>query len=192
MGFRSFLHRLTAPPFRSSRFSTGQVCVRPNQSLKMGKGKVAAQVGHASVQAFLNAGVSHRWRWRRAGLRTKENLRQGSRRDDVQTTPQTCCRTGHRTPPRPRRRPHANSERFTDGARSWPCWRINAGRTDGSPEIVVNTALMKEGVNGKPCENTRRPGLTFAPTRLRNPPQRCGPSCTMHRSGTTSSETTPR
>ena len=25
----------------------------------MGKGKVAAQVGHASVQAFLNAGVSH-------------------------------------------------------------------------------------------------------------------------------------
>jgi PTH2 family peptidyl-tRNA hydrolase len=25
----------------------------------MGKGKIAAQVGHASVQAFLNAGVTH-------------------------------------------------------------------------------------------------------------------------------------
>ena len=25
----------------------------------MGKGKIAAQVGHASVQAFLNAGVAH-------------------------------------------------------------------------------------------------------------------------------------
>tara|TARA_B100000965_G_C19208370_1_gene590485 strand:- start:181 stop:528 length:348 start_codon:yes stop_codon:yes gene_type:complete len=34
------------------------VCV-VNQSLKMGKGKIAAQVGHASVQAFLGAGVSH-------------------------------------------------------------------------------------------------------------------------------------
>jgi PTH2 family peptidyl-tRNA hydrolase len=30
-----------------------------NQSLKMGKGKIAAQVGHAAVQAFLGAGVSH-------------------------------------------------------------------------------------------------------------------------------------
>ncbi|MGB2392828.1 MAG: peptidyl-tRNA hydrolase, partial [Poseidonia sp.] len=28
------------------------VCV-VNQSLKMGKGKIAAQVGHASIQAFL-------------------------------------------------------------------------------------------------------------------------------------------
>ena len=34
------------------------VCV-VNQSLKMGKGKIAAQVGHASIQAFLGAGVSH-------------------------------------------------------------------------------------------------------------------------------------
>ena len=60
MGFRSFLHRLTAP--RPSGRPVSQpvklVCV-VNQSLKMGKGKVAAQVGHASVQAFLNAGVSH-------------------------------------------------------------------------------------------------------------------------------------
>lgn len=60
MGFRSFLHRITAPK-PSQRYDGAPVklvCV-VNQSLKMGKGKVAAQVGHASVQAFLNAGVSH-------------------------------------------------------------------------------------------------------------------------------------
>ena len=34
------------------------VCV-VNQSLKMGKGKIAAQVGHASVGAFLGAGPTH-------------------------------------------------------------------------------------------------------------------------------------
>ena len=60
MGFRSLLHRLTAP--RSSNRTVTQpvklVCA-VNQSLKMGKGKIAAQVGHASVQAFLNAGVTH-------------------------------------------------------------------------------------------------------------------------------------
>ena len=60
MGLRSFLHRLTAPK-PSHRYGGAPVklvCV-VNQSLKMGKGKIAAQVGHASVQAFLNAGVSH-------------------------------------------------------------------------------------------------------------------------------------
>ena len=60
MGFRSFLHRLTAP--RPSTRSVSQpvklVCA-VNQSLKMGKGKIAAQVGHASIHAFLNAGVTH-------------------------------------------------------------------------------------------------------------------------------------
>ena len=60
MGFRSFLHRITAPtPSTASvEGSMKLVCV-VNQSLKMGKGKIAAQVGHASVQAFLEAGVSH-------------------------------------------------------------------------------------------------------------------------------------
>ena len=60
MGFRSFLHRLTAPRPKHGAVKTPVklVCV-VNQSLKMGKGKVAAQVGHASVQAFLNAGVTH-------------------------------------------------------------------------------------------------------------------------------------
>ncbi|MBL6747400.1 MAG: aminoacyl-tRNA hydrolase [Candidatus Poseidonia sp.] len=60
MGLRSFLHRLTAPR-PSSRFSGTSVklvCV-VNQGLKMGKGKLAAQVGHASVEALLKTGVSH-------------------------------------------------------------------------------------------------------------------------------------
>ena len=58
MGLRSFLHRLTAPKpaHRSVDAPVKLVCV-VNQSLKMGKGKIAAQVGHASVQAFLNSGV---------------------------------------------------------------------------------------------------------------------------------------
>ena len=60
MGLRSFLHRLTAPKpaHRSVDAPVKLVCV-VNQSLKMGKGKIAAQVGHASVQAFLNSGVTH-------------------------------------------------------------------------------------------------------------------------------------
>ena len=60
MGFRSFIHRLTAPspPSRSVSSSIKLVCV-VNQSLKMGKGKLAAQVGHASVEAFLQAGATH-------------------------------------------------------------------------------------------------------------------------------------
>ena len=60
MGFRSFLHRLTAPrpSSRPSSTSVKLVCV-VNQGLKMGKGKLAAQVGHASVEAFLKSGVSH-------------------------------------------------------------------------------------------------------------------------------------
>lgn len=60
MGLRSFLHRITAPPPSSAPVEGPMklVCV-VNQSLKMGKGKIAAQVGHASVQALLGAGKSH-------------------------------------------------------------------------------------------------------------------------------------
>jgi PTH2 family peptidyl-tRNA hydrolase len=60
MGFRSFLHRLTAPPPASppSGKDMKLVCV-VNQSLSMGKGKIAAQVGHACVESFLRAGASH-------------------------------------------------------------------------------------------------------------------------------------
>ena len=59
MGIRSFIHRLTAPRLNH------EVLLKPvklvlviNSELKMGKGKIAAQVGHASVTAMLKAGQS--------------------------------------------------------------------------------------------------------------------------------------
>ena len=58
MGFRSFLHRITAPALSGER-PTGpckMVCV-VNQGLKMGKGKIAAQVGHGAVMATMKAGA---------------------------------------------------------------------------------------------------------------------------------------
>lgn len=59
MGLRSFLHKLTAPlqgdpEFQSTLGPVKLVCI-VDQSLKMGKGKIAAQVGHASVKAALQA-----------------------------------------------------------------------------------------------------------------------------------------
>ncbi len=60
MGIRSFLHRLTAPtPVHMPSLGSQKLVCVVNQSLKMGKGKVAAQVGHAAVGAFLDAGSSH-------------------------------------------------------------------------------------------------------------------------------------
>ncbi len=60
MGFRSFIHHLTAPRSKAKpvRGNVKLVCI-VNQSLKMGKGKVAAQVGHASVESFLRTGRTH-------------------------------------------------------------------------------------------------------------------------------------
>ena len=58
MGLRSLIHKLTAPPIAGDRPSSGPMkmaCV-VNQGLKMGKGKIAAQVGHASVKAVLGLG----------------------------------------------------------------------------------------------------------------------------------------
>lgn len=58
MGFRSFLHRITAPT-PSGKPLEGpckMVCV-VNQGLKMGKGKIAAQVGHGAVMATMKSGV---------------------------------------------------------------------------------------------------------------------------------------
>lgn len=58
MGFRSFLHRITAPSPLGERPTEPckMVCV-VNQGLKMGKGKIAAQVGHGAVMATMKAGV---------------------------------------------------------------------------------------------------------------------------------------
>ena len=57
MGLRSFVHRMTAPRVTSEpvRGELKMVFV-VNHGLKMGKGKIAAQVGHGAVQAVMNAG----------------------------------------------------------------------------------------------------------------------------------------
>ncbi len=59
MGLRSFIHRLTAPkssdPVPNGSFKLVLVI---NHDLKMGKGKIAAQSGHASVSATLKMGAS--------------------------------------------------------------------------------------------------------------------------------------
>ena len=57
MGLRSFIHRLTAPS--SEGFSPNEpvkMILIINSGLKMGKGKIAAQAGHAAVAATLKAG----------------------------------------------------------------------------------------------------------------------------------------
>lgn len=61
MGLRSFIHRLTTPAYQIGQGPAGPMklaCV-VNQELKMGKGKIAAQVGHASVKAILDLGKSN-------------------------------------------------------------------------------------------------------------------------------------
>ena len=58
MGLRSFIHRLTAPKptgFISLDDKLKMVFV-VNHELKMGKGKIAAQVAHAAVKATLACG----------------------------------------------------------------------------------------------------------------------------------------
>lgn len=57
MGLRSFIHRLTAPK-RHDMINNEPVklVLVINNDLKMGKGKIAAQAGHASVTATLKAG----------------------------------------------------------------------------------------------------------------------------------------
>ena len=58
MGLRSFIHRLTAPkPLRSLSLDEKlKMVFVVNHELKMGKGKIAAQVAHAAVKATLACG----------------------------------------------------------------------------------------------------------------------------------------
>ena len=57
MGLRSIIHKMTAPSHHGhSPSGPVKMTLIVNNGLKMGKGKIAAQVGHASVQATLNAG----------------------------------------------------------------------------------------------------------------------------------------
>ena len=58
MGFRSFLNRITAPRFERAAPSNQplKMVFVVNHALKMGKGNIAAQVGHAAVKATLKSG----------------------------------------------------------------------------------------------------------------------------------------
>ena len=58
MGLRSFIHSLTAPPLRSPNLTDQNIKMVfvVNNELKMGKGKIAAQVGHAAVSLTLKCG----------------------------------------------------------------------------------------------------------------------------------------
>ena len=57
VGLRSFIHRLTAPKVSSGYVDNAvKMVLVVNSELKMGKGKIAAHVGHAAVSATLKAG----------------------------------------------------------------------------------------------------------------------------------------
>jgi len=58
MGLRSFIHQMTAPkPLRSMSLDEKlKMVFVVNHELKMGKGKIAAQVAHAAVKATLACG----------------------------------------------------------------------------------------------------------------------------------------
>ncbi|MDA8545235.1 peptidyl-tRNA hydrolase Pth2 [Candidatus Poseidoniales archaeon] len=59
MGLRSFIHQLTAPKSSGSvPKGSFKLVLVINHDLKMGKGKIAAQAGHASVSATLKMGVN--------------------------------------------------------------------------------------------------------------------------------------
>ena len=59
MGLRSFIHQLTAPKSSGSvPKGSSKLVLVINHDLKMGKGKIAAQAGHASVSATLKMGVN--------------------------------------------------------------------------------------------------------------------------------------
>jgi len=73
MGLRSWLHRWTAPP--PSGPLPKEACklvLVVNHGLKMGKGKIAAQVGHASISAMTGVHEKDRGRleaWLATGQR---------------------------------------------------------------------------------------------------------------------------
>jgi PTH2 family peptidyl-tRNA hydrolase len=57
MGLRSFIHKMTAPrPSGPTPKGEMKMVFVVNHGLKMGKGKIAAQVGHGAVKAVMNAG----------------------------------------------------------------------------------------------------------------------------------------
>ena len=73
MGLRSWLHRWTAPPPAGPTPSEPcKLVLVVNHGLKMGKGKIAAQVGHASIGAMTSIREEDRGRlaaWLASGQR---------------------------------------------------------------------------------------------------------------------------
>jgi len=73
MGLRSWLHRWTAPPPAGPAPSEPcKLVLVVNHGLKMGKGKIAAQVGHASIAAMTGIPEEDRGRlaaWLASGQR---------------------------------------------------------------------------------------------------------------------------
>jgi len=60
MGLRAFIHRMTAPkPEGAPPTGELKMVFIVNHGLKMGKGKIAAQVGHGAVKATLDAANRH-------------------------------------------------------------------------------------------------------------------------------------
>lgn len=60
MGLRAFIHRMTAPKLRGAApVGDLKMVFIVNHGLKMGKGKIAAQVGHGAVKATLDAANRH-------------------------------------------------------------------------------------------------------------------------------------
>lgn len=60
MGLRAFIHRMTAPkPEGVPPTGELKMVFIVNHGLKMGKGKIAAQVGHGAVKATLDAANRH-------------------------------------------------------------------------------------------------------------------------------------
>ena len=61
MGLRSFIHRLTAPkPNYNTPDGEIKLVLIVNHGLRMGKGKIAAQAGHASVNSVMKCGQKSR------------------------------------------------------------------------------------------------------------------------------------
>ena len=57
MGLRSIIHKMSAPShYGESPSGPVKLILIINNGLKMGKGKIAAQAGHASVKSTLKAG----------------------------------------------------------------------------------------------------------------------------------------
>ena len=116
-----------------------------NHGLKMGKGKIAAQVGHASIGAMTGIREEDRGRlaaWLASGQRKvcvkgndAEHLLELSARRRKRGSPHTGAR----------RRSHANPERIVDRGGH----RASGGVENRSPHGGAETALMI----AQPCQN---------------------------------------